>query len=166
MLSVLKLLLCVLHYFAISQDSKIHGRGLFATKTLSPGEFLHMPLVGSFEVHDSLSDSIEAGKEDGVPRFLVSDTMALFLSEGEVARPNAGLYLVPDKTSPLFYMNSSCRNPANENFQFRSVLKTREFRGTDDKKKFLRNALNSVVFVVTSTVERDTELLAFYDLEK
>ena len=166
MRSILTCCSAVVCHFAIVQDSKIHGQGLFTTNTFSgtKGSFIQMPLVGSFEVHDSVGDSIEAGKEDGLPRFLVSENMAIFLSEGEVARPKAGLYLVPHKTSPLFYMNSSCTDPDKENFQFSSVLKARDFRGVEDKANFLRKAPNAVLFYLACGVERDTELLAFYDL--
>lgn len=148
------------------QGSKLGGLGLFATKSLSgaPGVFLKIPLVGRFEVHDSVEDSVEAGKDDGLPRFLFSDNMALFLSDGEIARPNAGLYIVPDKTSPLCYLNSSCTDPESENFTFMSVLRARDFKGMEDKELHLRNAMHSVQFDLSRNVDRGTELLAFYTL--
>lgn len=152
------------------QTSKIHGHGVFANKRLSAGggTFLKMPLEGSFEVYDSVDDSVEATKDDGLPRFLLSDNMALFLSEGEVARPNAGLYIVPAKTSPLFYVNSS-RTPehkADETLTFMPVLMARSFRGVEDKRAYLRNAMNSVMFDIARDVEKDVELLASYTFQE
>ena len=119
-------------------------------------------------MQDSYEDAVEATIEDGLPRFLVSENMSMFLSAGEVARPNAGLYLVPHKTSPLFYMNSSSRKAELENFSFESVLKPREFKGMEeeDRLEFLRKSPNSVLFDLTARVERDTELLAYYRFEK
>lgn len=119
-----------------------------------------MPLVGSFEVHDSVDDSVEASKEDGLHRFLVSRNMTLFLSDFEVARPGAGLYLVPDKTSPLFYLKTSGTDASVENFVSMSVLTARGFRAVDEKKAYLRNAMNSVMFHVDHTIEKGEELFA------
>lgn len=122
-----------------------------------------MPLVGYFEVHDSVNDSVDAGRDDGLPRFLVSDNMNLFLSEGEVATPNAGLYLVPHKTSPLFYMNSSVDDAESENLESISLLTSKTLAGTSTEiKEHLRKALNSLTFSLTCDVAKDTELLAYY----
>lgn len=139
--------------------------GLFAAKRLedTPGVFLKLPLVGSFEVHDSVDDSVEASKKDGLPRFLVSDNMHLFLSDCEVARPKAKLYLVPADTSPLFYMKSSGTDVAKENVTFMSVLTARAFRPVVEKKAYLRNAMNGVMFDVDRTVEIDEEMFAYYN---
>lgn len=139
--------------------------GLFADQRLddTPGAFLRMPLVGSFEVHDSVDDSVDASKKDGLPRFLVSDNMTMFLSNFEVARPKAGLYLVPANTSPLFYLKSSGTDESKENLTFMSVLTGRGFRVVADKKTYLRNATNSVMFDVDRTIEKDEEVLAHYN---
>jgi len=151
------------------QDSNRHGKGLFAKRLFSGarGDFLELPLVGSFEVHDSEPDSVEATKRDGLPRFLVSSNMGQFLSDGEVARPKAGLYLVPHKASPLFYMNSSSRDADAENFSYNSVLTPSVWKGGDDMDKVacLKNATNCILFNVEDEVQRDTEMLAYYRFE-
>lgn len=140
------------------------GHGVFAQKRFDdgPGLFLKMPLVGSFEVHDnnSADDSVLAEKRDGLPRVLVSDNMPLFLSENEVARPNAALYLVPAKISPVFYMHSLQGGDALEpNIKLMSVLTPRSFKGVEEKKAYLKNAMNSVTVDISCVVEKDTELL-------
>lgn len=133
------------------------GGGAFAADRLeeTPGAFVKIPLVGSFEVHDSHDESIDAWKADGRRRFLVSDNMALFLSEGEVARPNAGLYLVPARTSPVFYMNTAV---VDDNMTWMSSVTPKSMKGAADKKAHLKNAMNSVMFDVSCDIAKDDEL--------
>lgn len=148
------------------QASGVHGRGLFASKEFaSPENFIPVPLVGSFEVHDSLDDCLEVAKKSGIPRFRVCDNTFPFLSKSEVARPFSGLYLVPDRTCPLFYMNSA-RDDEVQNFTARTILKpSRDFRGGEiDIKDFLRDAKNSLCFSINCRVPKGTELLTFYEL--
>ena len=113
------------------QASSVHGRGLFASKDFSTvDDFIPVPLEGSFEVYDSSDDCLEVAKKTGVPRFRVCDNVSPLLSKSEVARPTSTPYLVPDRTCPLFCMNSSGGNVDVENLKARIILKpSKDFRG-------------------------------------
>lgn len=118
-------------------------------------------------MHDNVEGCLQAVLRDGAPRFLVSKNLAPFLSGSEVARPTSALYLVPDRTSPLFYMNSSSREPDKENFEARITLKpSRDFKGGVDISSYLGNPKNCVNFDLSVGVVGGTELVAFYRFEK
>lgn len=87
--------------------------------------------------------------------------MTMVLSDFEVARLNAGLYLVPAKTSPLFYLKSSGGTDASmENFMFISALTARGFRAVDRNKYYHGKTMNSVIFKIDCTIEKGKELFA------
>ena len=93
---------------AFLQASETHGNGLFVLKDSASGKgFIPLPLVGRFEMHDDEDGCWQLLKQDGVPRLLVLPNVTLLLSGSEVARPTSVLCPVPDKTCPLFNMNSS-----------------------------------------------------------
>ena len=84
--------------------------------------------------------------------------MSMFLSDFEVARPRAGLYLVPENTSPLFYMKSSGIDASQKNSSCNTVLTGRGFRAADDKEAYLKNATNSVMFDIECIIEKGQEV--------
>lgn len=150
------------------QASETHGNGLFVKKDFSAaGSFIPVPLAGRFEVHDNEEGCWQAVKRDGVPRFLVLPNITPLLSGSEVARPTSALYLVPDKTSPLYYMNSSATDVEKENFAEEIKLKpSRDFKGGLDVKEYLGNPQNCVSFDISVDVAAGTELLAYYKFEE
>ena len=155
--------------FIFSQASRVHGQGLFAKNDFSTvDDFIPLPLEGSFEVHDSLDDCLDVAKKSEVPRFKVCDSMSHFLSQSEVSRPTSALYLVPDRTCPLFYMNSSAGDAESENFVAKTILKpSKDFKkGVVDVKEFLRNAKNCVCFSISVKVQKGNELFAFYEIRE
>ena len=108
---------------------------MFASKEFGTvNDFIPVPLEGSFEVHDSREDCLEVAKKSGIARFIVCDDVSPFLSKSEVARPTSGLYLVPARTCPLFYMNSFAGDAEVENFAAKIVLKpSRDLKGGGGK---------------------------------
>lgn len=94
-------LLCDVH---LLPGSRVHGQGLFAKKDFNTvDDFIPVSLEGSFEVHDSLDDCLDAAKKNGISRFKVCDNMPHFLFNSEVSRPTSALYLVPDRTYPKIH---------------------------------------------------------------
>ena len=75
------------------------------------------------------------------------------------SRPTSALYLVPDRTCPLFYINSSAGDAESENFVAKTILKP-----SKDVKEFLRNAKNCVCFRISMKVQKGNELFAFYEI--
>ena len=93
----------LLGMFIFRRASSVHGQGLFAKKDFNTvDDFIPVPLEGSFEVQDSLDDCHDAAKKSGVPRFKVCDSMHYFMSKRSVARSTSVLYLIPERTCPLF----------------------------------------------------------------
>ena len=140
---------------------------MFASKEFGTvDDFIPVPLEGSFEVHDSREDCLEVAKKSGIPRFRVCDDVSPFLSKSEVARPTSGLYLVPDRTCPLFYMNSSAGDAEVENFAAKIILKPRwDLKGgVVNVNDLLRNAKNSMRITISERVQKGTELFAFDEL--
>ena len=115
-------------------------------------------------MHDSELDSVDATKRDGLPWFLVSSNMGQFLIDGEVAKPKAGLYLVPHKASPLFYMKFIIQRCRRGEFLVQLCFDASVWKGRDDMDKvaFLKNATNCILFNVEREVQRDTDMLAYY----
>jgi len=69
------------------------------------------------------------------------------LSGSEVARPTSALYLVPEKTCPLIYMNSSAADVEGENLAGEvNLTPSRGFKGGEvDVNEYLGNPQNYCV---------------------
>ena len=137
---------------------------MFASKEFGTvDDFIPVPLEGSFEVHDSREDCLEIAKKSGIPRFRVCDDVSPFLSKSEVARPTSGLYLVPDRTCRLFYMNSSAGDAEVENFAAKIILKPRwDLKGgVVNVNDLLRNAKNSCVLPSVKRYKKAPNSLPF-----
>lgn len=106
----------------ISQDSPVHGLGLFAVKDIKAGDLIDICCFGSFELYDSESQVEEAIADDGVPRYMVSTDVASMCIGSERSRPAAALFLAPHPCHFLWYMNSCGSDTEKANVERESTF--------------------------------------------
>lgn len=98
--------------------------------------------------------------------------MSHFMSNSEVSKPTSVLNLVPDRTCPLFYMNSSAGDAQMENFVAKTILKpSKDFKrgGWWTSKKIFATPKTVCVCVCFSIsisikvkVQKGNDFFAFY----
>lgn len=147
------------------QGSSLHGLGIFASQDLVKADFPALCLMGNFVVLDDVEVE-NAMRTDGVPRYAVCDGAEFkqILESYEVAREGAALYLTPDRTSPLFYMNSSCTLDAAKANMSKESRFTSHNVDCKSAKTLLSDAKEGVMFTISRDVQKGEELLLPYPI--
>ncbi|CAM9682925.1 unnamed protein product [Laminaria digitata] len=156
-----------LHGVEIKESPK-GGLGIFAKRELRPEEVPPIPLMGDFTVYDHAGQLTKAMERDGVPRYQVCKRgqFLKMLESWEVSNEGATLYLKPDPSSFLYYINSCEPRIEDLNTEASSVFEKHDAAtsGVAKTKVLLRNSNEGVVFKLTRTINKGEELLSLYPL--
>ena len=131
-------------------------------------------MEGSLIVYDTAEEALSATKRGGIPRFPVCSktTLSMLCARHEYLRENSALYHVPVTTSPMVFVNSSCRNSQGAqgkvNLVKKDVLEDYSLKSPSDRTKLLAllgDAKSGLIFGVADTVRAGEELLFEYKFD-